>query len=450
MKKFNTNSIVITSVFALLLALSGPLAVFAAGPASVNLGSAGNFSVLAKSGISTTGTTAITGNIGVSPIAATAITGFGLTMDSSNTFSTSAKVAGKVYAADYTPPTPATMTTAVSDMQTAYVDAAGRTTPTAVGLGAGTIGGLTLAPGLYKWGTDVTIPTDLTLSGSAGDVWIFQIAGNLNVSSGVHIVLTGGAQAGNVFWQVAGQTTLGTTAVFNGNILDQTAIVMNTGATLNGRALAQTAVTLDANNVSTPSLSAPAPAPAPVVAPVVTPTTTTTTTVVTTPVTTTTTVTPIAASAVIARPLINLVKNPSAFFLLAPGGMVTYTYIVTNPGTVALSNVSVFDNECSPVSGISGPSGDVNNNGMLDVSETWTYSCQMNLTRTLTNTATAKGQANGLTAFAFALATVTVDSPSLPNTGFPPEVNSTPWSLIIVAGVFAVLSLYVTRKRGAM
>jgi hypothetical protein len=138
-------------------------------------------------------------------------------------------------------------------MQTAYTDAAGRTNPTATELGAGNIGGLTLAPGLYKWGTGVTIPTDVTLSGGANDVWIFQVAQNLNLSSATKIILAGGAQASNVFWVVAGQTTIGTTAVFNGNILDQTAIVLNTGATLNGRALAQSAVTLDASSVSIPS-----------------------------------------------------------------------------------------------------------------------------------------------------------------------------------------------------
>src|SRR3989344_1766472 len=112
---------------------------------------------------------------------------------------------------------------------------------------------MTLAPGLYKWSTGVTIPSDVTLSGSAGDVWVFQIAQNLNLSSATKIVLSGGAQAGNIFWVVAGQTTIGTTALFNGKILDQTAIVLNTGAKLNGRALAQTAVTLDANAVAIPS-----------------------------------------------------------------------------------------------------------------------------------------------------------------------------------------------------
>ncbi|TSC81970.1 MAG: hypothetical protein G01um101420_753 [Parcubacteria group bacterium Gr01-1014_20] len=201
MKNFKKVSILTVVAFSFVLGLVLPVATLAAGPASVNLGASGNFVILTKSGISTTGSTSITGDIGVSPIAATAITGFGLIADASNTFSTSAIVTGKVYAANYSAPTPATMTTAVLDMQTAYTDAAGRTGPTATELGAGNIGGMTLAPGLYKWSTGVTIPTDVTLSGGANDVWIFQIAQNLNISSGAKIVLMGGAQAANIFWQ---------------------------------------------------------------------------------------------------------------------------------------------------------------------------------------------------------------------------------------------------------
>ncbi len=215
----------------------------------VDLGTAGNFAILAMSGVSTTGTTTVVGDIGVSPIGATGVTGFGLVLDASNTFSTSSLVIGKVFAATYAPPTPANLTTAVGDMQTAYTNAAGRPADF-TGLGAGNIGGLTLAPGVYKWGTGVTIPTDVTLSGGSSDVWIFQIAGTLVVSSDTQIILSGGALAGNVFWQVAGQTTLGTMSRFKGTILDQTAIVMNTGATLDGRALAQTAVTLQSNTVT--------------------------------------------------------------------------------------------------------------------------------------------------------------------------------------------------------
>lgn len=258
MKKFNKFSVV--SVVALVLSLTGPIAVLAAGPNAVNLGTAGNFVILSKTGISTTGATSVVGDMGISPAAATYITGFDLILPAGSAFATSSLVNGKVYAPGYANPTPTYVTTAVSDMETAYTDAAGRTNPTATELGAGNIGGMTLAPGLYKWSTGVTIPTNVTLSGGANDVWIFQIAQNLDISSSVQVILSGGAQASNIFWQVAGQTTLGTASVFNGNILDQTAVVLHTGATLNGRALAQTAVTLEANAVTVPITSVIPPA----------------------------------------------------------------------------------------------------------------------------------------------------------------------------------------------
>jgi len=244
-KKILSNIFVYLTIFASIILFSATN-VYAA-QSSVNLGTAGNYIILAKSGISTTGTTSIVGDIGVSPISSTAITGFGLIMNPSNQFSTSSKVTGKIYAANYRSPTPTVLTTAISDMQKAYTNAAGRTNPTATELGAGNIGGKTFSPGLYKWSTGVTIPTDVTLLGGANDVWIFQIAGTLDVSNGKKVMLKGGAQAKNIFWVVAGQTTLGTTSVFNGNILGKTAIVLKNGATLNGRALAQTAVTLDSN-----------------------------------------------------------------------------------------------------------------------------------------------------------------------------------------------------------
>jgi len=133
--------------------------------APINLGTAGNFAILAKSGITTTGVTAILGDIGVSPIAATAMTGFALILDSSNQFATSTLVTGKVYAADYANPTPSYMITAVSDMELAYAEAAGRINPDYLELASGNLGGLTLSPGLYKWTSTVIIPTDLTLIG---------------------------------------------------------------------------------------------------------------------------------------------------------------------------------------------------------------------------------------------------------------------------------------------
>jgi len=235
--------------FTTAAAATGP----AAGPAPVNLGTAGNFVILAKTGVSTTGTTAVVGNIGVSPVAASYITGFSLIADSTNTFSTSSVVTGKLYASDYATPTPAVMTAAVSDMQTAFTDAAGRTTPDFTELGAGDISGMTLVPGLYKWGTGVSVSNvGVTLTGGANDVWIFQVAGDLGVSNSAMVTLQGGAQAKNIFWQVSGQATLGTAADFKGIILSQTLVSLNTGAKMTGRALAQTAVTLNATAITAP------------------------------------------------------------------------------------------------------------------------------------------------------------------------------------------------------
>ena len=239
----------------LIVALIMPaLAMSQSSPAPVNLGTAGDFVILAKTGISTTGTTSITGDIGISAAAASFITGFGLIADATNTFSTSSLITGKVYAANYSSPTPAKMTAAIGDMQTAYTNAAGRTLPDFIELYTGDLTGKTLTRGLYKWSTGVSVAAGgVTISGAANDVWIFQIAQNLTVANGAIITLAGGAVASNIFWQVAGQVTLGTTAAMKGIILSQTAVAMNTGATLNGRALAQTAVTLIANTVVKPA-----------------------------------------------------------------------------------------------------------------------------------------------------------------------------------------------------
>ena len=223
----------------------------ATGPAAVNLGTAGNYVVLATSGISTTGATTIVGDLALSPAAASFIPGFGLSAPPT-TYSTSALVTGSIWASDYNPPTPADLTTAVLNMQAAYTDAAGRTLPDFTELGAGDIDGLTLTPGLYKWGTGVSFANGVTLTGGANDVWIFQIAQNMTVGNGAIVTLSGGAQARNIFWQVAGQATLGTTSAFRGIILSQTLIAFNTGSSFTGRALAQTAVTLDAAAITQP------------------------------------------------------------------------------------------------------------------------------------------------------------------------------------------------------
>ena len=135
------------------------------------------------------------------------------------------------------------MITARNDVNTAYLDAAGRVNPDFLNLGAGAIGGRTLGPGLYKWTTGVTASGDFTISGLSTDVWIFQISGTLSIASAKKVILVG-ALAKNVFWQVAGGAVIGTGAHFEGILLSKTTGVLQTGSSMNGRILAQTAVTL--------------------------------------------------------------------------------------------------------------------------------------------------------------------------------------------------------------
>jgi hypothetical protein len=231
-------------------------AATAAGPARVNLGTAGDFVILAKSGISNVPKSAITGDIGVSPIAATAITGFSLTMDSTTTFSTSDQITGSAYAASYTSPTPTKMTAAIGDMEAAYTDAAGRTNPDFNEFGAGAIGGQTLAPGLYKWTTSVNIPSNgVTFSGTEDDIFILQISGDLIVAAGNEVTLTGGVKPENIFWQVAGTVEVGAGSHMEGIIMGRMGANFLSGSSLNGRVLAQTACTLVGNTITQPAVT---------------------------------------------------------------------------------------------------------------------------------------------------------------------------------------------------
>ena len=232
-----------------------------AGPALVDIGgnddvsAAGGYLLLAKSGISNvTGSSLTGGDVGLSPAAATFLTGFSMVQDSSDEFATSASVVapGRLYAADFADPTPAQLTSAVLAMETAYTDAMGRSPPDELNLSSGNLGGLTLEPGLYTWGSSVTIPTDLTLDGGADDTWIFQISDDLDLSTATRVILSGGAQAENVFWVLAGQATVHANAHMEGVILSKTGITLQTNASMNGRALAQTMIALDDNAVTAP------------------------------------------------------------------------------------------------------------------------------------------------------------------------------------------------------
>ena len=221
--RFKATARILTSLW---LTLAVQHSLYAAGPAPLNLLSNTNFVVLAETTITTTGGGSINGNIGLSPAPGSAI------------LVTCAQVTGTIYAADASGPLPCRvvnstlLTQAVNDMLTAYTDAAGRTpVPTGPNLNPGAafstgydIGGLTLAPGLYKFGSGQTafINTDVTLSGSPNDVWIFQCGADLEVANGVHIILAGGANANNIFWQVSTKAVKGT-----GNTGDQGFVLVN-------------------------------------------------------------------------------------------------------------------------------------------------------------------------------------------------------------------------------
>ena len=198
----------------------------------VPLGSAGTFGVLAGTTVTTIPTTTVNGDLGVSP---------------GNTVTGSPVVNGTIYTN-----TPGLAATAQGDLTTAYNDAAGRTVG-AIAV-AGNLGGQTLAPGLYTSATSLEISSgDLTLDaqGDPNAVFIFQMSTTLVTTVGRQVILSGGAQAANVYWQVGSSATIGGSSVFKGNILAYTSIAMNTGATLQGRALARNGeVSLDANTIT--------------------------------------------------------------------------------------------------------------------------------------------------------------------------------------------------------
>jgi hypothetical protein len=244
-----------------LFLLSASAMVNAAiGAVPVDLGTAGNYAILAKTGISTVPTSVITGDIAVSPIAATAITGFSLVYDPSITDkSTSDQVTGKVYASTYTTPTPSILTTAVSNMETAYTNAANRPNEDAArtNIGGGEIGGSTLSPGVYTFTTDVAINDDVTFEGDASAVFIIQTTGNVIQAFNTKVELKGGALAKNIFWQVAGYVDVAKEAHMEGVLLVKTSATFKTGSSLNGRILAQTAVVLQQATINSAPLNDP-------------------------------------------------------------------------------------------------------------------------------------------------------------------------------------------------
>lgn len=150
----------------------------------------------------------------------------------------------------------------------------------------------------------------------------------------------------------------------------------------------------------------------------------------------------VVVGAPIVPPLIHVVKVPSKFILLAGGGAVTYAYTVTNPGTAPLSDVSITDDKCTGLPGrVVGHPGDLNKNNLLESNESWSFTCQTNLTKTTVNIGTAYGSANGLTARDVAVATVVVAAPKLPATGIAPENKNDAWRIIMLVGILILVSV---------
>ncbi|KAK4698859.1 hypothetical protein P7C70_g7410, partial [Phenoliferia sp. Uapishka_3] len=270
---FPLTSAFTLAALALNVASAAPI-VAGTGPGHINLKTAGNFTIIGQSGISSVPSSVITGNIACSPIAATGLTGFSLvygesasevgvdrsdadssstSTESGSTYSTSSQVSEKVYAADYADPTPQNIKQAITDSDNAYNTAQAMTPPDYYNYGAGNIGGASLTPGLYNWNSGVNASSDFTISGSSQDTWVFQIDGVLSLSSQAKASLSGGAQAKNIFWAVTGGAKIGVESHLEGIVSSATTVVIDTNASLHGRAYSQTATTLQKANVTEPA-----------------------------------------------------------------------------------------------------------------------------------------------------------------------------------------------------
>jgi ice-binding like protein len=222
-----------TALLVLGVAVASPAASAAQPP--VGMGTAAPFAVLGGSTITNTGPSVISGSIGLDP--GTAITGF----------PPGTQTNGSVYAAD------AVALQAQNDLTTAYNQAAGATPVT---VESADLGGQTLAPGVYKGTSALSLTGTVTLNGenNPNSVFIFQAGSTLTTASSSTVALTNGATWCNVFWQVGSSATLGTATTFVGTIMALTSDTLTTGATVMGRVLARNgAVTLDTNTITQPA-----------------------------------------------------------------------------------------------------------------------------------------------------------------------------------------------------
>ncbi|MBW6469286.1 MAG: DUF3494 domain-containing protein [Coriobacteriia bacterium] len=335
---------------------------------TVNLGTTSNFAVLAGETITNTGPTVINGDVGVHP--GTTFTG-----------QAEAKINGAVHLADDV------AAQAKDDLVIAYNDAAGRTPVTTIPT---ELGGTTLKAGVYnsESGTfEITGTLTLDAEGDPDAVFIFQMASTLVTAPDSSVNLVNGARFCRVFWQVGSSATLGVNSSFVGHVFALTSIAAQTGATVEGQLLARNgAVTLDDNTITN------------------------------------------GFCADTALSGISITKSASPSALNSGPGPVTYTYRVTNPGTVALSEVSVVDDKLSPVTYVS---GDVNDDGLLQPEETWVYTGTMTLGATTTNTATASATSGDTTVTDTASVTVVVSTV----TGGAIPKTATPWYNLLLAGV---------------
>ena len=362
----------ISLLMALLVVTMVMPATSVAAQPTVNLGTTSNFAILAGETITNTGPTTINGDVGVHP---------------GNTFpgQDEATIDGAVHLADDV------AAQAKADLVVAYDDAAGRTPVTTIPT---ELGGTTLKAGVYdsESGTfEITGTLTLDAEGDPDAVFIFQMASTLVTAPNSSVNLVNGARFCRVFWQVGSSATLGVNSDFVGHVFALTSIAAQTGATVEGQLLARNGeVTLD-NNTITNGLCPDT-----------------------------------------ALSGISITKSASPAALTSGPGPVTYTYRVTNPGTVALSDVSVVDDKLSPVTYVS---GDENDDGLLQPGETWVYTGTMTLGATTTNTATASAISGETTVTDTASVTVVVSTV----TGGAIPRTATPWYNLLFAGAVLVL-----------
>lgn len=399
LKKNNFSKLLILTLVCLLVIPVVP-ALARAGQAPVNLGSTASYAVLAGSTITNTGTTTINGdaggNIGLHP--GTIFTG-----------QSSATISGTVHLAD------SAALQAKNDLIIAYDDAMGRTPVTRI---PSELGGTTLTPGTYDSadGTfQITGTLTLDAQGDPDGVFVFKTASTLITASASNVNLINSARFCRTFFAVGSSATLGTNSHFAGHILAMESITANTGASVQGQLLARSgAVTLDNNTIMNGLCAA-----APVVTPVVTPT------------------------PAVGAPVIHITKTPDPLKLTHGKGSVTYTYKVTNPGTLDLGSVKITDNKISNVSYIS---GDTNLDNLLQSGEIWVYTGKMTLTKTTTNIATATGIANSITARDTATATVRVTNTTVMG-GLLPKTGSPLYNVLFVGVILTLAGVFGLRSR---